>query len=113
MSKSFLLMFCIVTGLLVLACSRPAETNRNAVATVSGDPIGVAECDDFINAYENCVATKVPEASRAAMRTSMATLRADWKKAAEDPQTRPALAAACKAHRERTVVQMRAHGCTF
>ncbi len=106
-------MFCIVIGLLVLACSRPVDTNRNPPAIVSGEQIGVAECDDFINAYENCVATKVPEASRAQMRTSMATLRADWKKAAEDPQTRASLAAACKAHRQTTMVQMKAHGCTF
>jgi hypothetical protein len=128
MSKTLLLMICILTGLLVLACAKSAETNRNlapatsstpvpagtpATTASTGDKIGVAECDNFITAYETCVSSKVPEAGRAAMRSSLATLRAEWKKAADNPQTRPTLAAACKSHLEATRTQMKAYGCTF
>ena len=73
MSKSLLLMMCILTGLLVLACAKPAETNRNAApantstpapagtpttTASAGDKVGVAECDNFITDYENCVPVK-------------------------------------------------------
>src|SRR5687768_6483811 len=112
MSRNFLLMLCLVIGLLVLACGSP-DTNRNAPANVSGTTaapapsaaatvaatggqIGVAECDNFLTAYENCISTKVPEAARAQFRTTMTTWRAEWKKLADNQQTRPGLVQACK-----------------
>jgi hypothetical protein len=130
MSKSLLLMLCIVIGLLVLACSRPVDTNRNAAApTNAGSPVpagtiaanttgsatqvGIVECDNFITAYENCVSSKVPEAARAQMKNAVTTWRTEWKKLADNPQTRGTLAAACKTQREATVAQMKAYGCTF
>ena len=73
MSKSLLLMICLLTGLLVLACGKSAETNRNANATaansstpapaasvvtnrntnssVAPDKIGIEECDAFLTKY--------------------------------------------------------------
>jgi hypothetical protein len=130
MSKSLLLMLCILTGLLVLACSKSYETNRNATNTAApaGSPaittnkndnapvtdrVGVAECDNFITSYENCVSSKVPEASRAQLRQAVATWRAQWKKLADNPQTRGTLAAACKTQIEATRTQMKPYGCTF
>ena len=138
MSKSLLLTLCIVIGLLVLACSQPAETNRNATnasaPVPAGTPaapvvpptnrngndntgataqVGVAECDTFITAYENCVTTKVPETARAQFRTTLTTWRTEWKKLADDPQTRPTLVNVCKTHMENARTQMKAYGCTF
>jgi hypothetical protein len=134
MSKSLLLMSCIVIGLLVLACAKSVETNRNgetnATAPVAaGTPVapptnrndstgataqvGVAECDTFITAYENCVTTKVPEAARAQFRTSIATWRTEWKKLADNPQTRGTLASVCKSQLESARTQMKAYNCTF
>ena len=132
MSKSLLVMVCVVTGLLVLACAKPAETNRNAVAPAnSSSPVapsqqtnrndntgpvaqvGVAECDSFITSYENCVTTKVPEAARAQFKSSIATWRTEWKKLADNPQTRGTLATVCKTQLENTRTQMKAYGCTF
>ena len=89
MSKSLLLMLCILIGLLVLACGKsvkrtamlrltpprlpagtpvapPTNRNDNTGATAQ---VGIAECDTFITAYENCVTSKVPEAARAQFRT--------------------------------------------
>jgi len=116
-------------GLLVLSCNKPAETNRNAAAPApAGTPaaatnrnapapaaqaVGVAECDNFITAYENCVSSKVPEASRAALQNAVATWRTQWKKLADNPQTRGTLAAACKTQLEATRTQMKPYGCTF
>jgi len=134
MSKSLLLMSCILIGLLVLACGKAVETNRNgntntATAVPAGSPVapptnkndnsgaraqvGVAECDTFITAYENCVNAKVPEAARAQFRTTMTTWRTEWKKLADNPQTRPTLVNVCKTHMENARTQMKAYGCTF
>lgn len=132
MSKSLLLMLCLLTGLLVLACGS-YDTNRNAApstatasspapagtpatnanTTAAADKVGVAECDNFITAYENCVSSKVPEAARAQLRNSVVTWRTEWKKLADNPQTRGTLAAACKTQLEATRTQMKRYGCTF
>ena len=127
MTRSLLLMICILTGLLVLACAKPAETNLNAAptntsapvpagtpaTTASGDKVGIAECDEFIAAYEACVSGKVPEAARAALKSSITTWRTEWKKLADNPQTRGTLAAACTRQREAARTQMKPYGCTF
>jgi len=119
-------------ALLIFACTKPeSSTNREGTnssatstpataaatpptATAStGEKIGVAECDEFLTAYENCVTGKVPEAARAQYKTSIATLRTQWKKLADNPQTKPTLAAACKQSLETTRTAMKSFGCTF
>ena len=134
MSKFFLLMVCILTGLLVLACG--SGTNKNAVApsaatspVPAGTPVstnrngnenanvaekvGIAECDSFITAYETCVSSKVPAAAQANLKASVAQWRTQWKKLADNPQTRGTLAAACKTQREATMTAMKAYNCTW
>lgn len=133
MSKSLLLMVCILTGLLMLGCGAPTNRNADAPSTASsplpagsptlttnrndnrpgGDQVGIAECDNFITAYETCVASKVPEAARANLRAAVTTWRTEWKKLADNPQTRGTLAAACKTQRDATIAQMRAYNCTW
>jgi len=110
MSKSLLFMACVVTSLLMIACGAP--TNRNADVP-AGEQIGIAECDNFIRAYETCVSSKVPEAARANLRASVTTWRSEWKKLADDPQTRGALASACQRQRELTRTSMQAYNCTW
>jgi len=127
MSKSLLLMLCILTGLLVLACAK-SDTNRNVApaATNSSAPastpattaanatkIGIAECDTFLTAYDNCVSTKVPEAARAQYRTAITTWRTEWKRLADNPQTRGTLANVCKTQLETARTQFKAYNCTF
>jgi hypothetical protein len=133
MSKFFLFMVCILTALLVLACGAPTNRNTEAPSTATspapagtpstttnrndnapvGDKVGIAECDNFINAYETCVSSKVPAAAQANLKASVATWRTQWKKLADNPQTRGTLAAACKTQRDATITQMKAYNCTW
>ena len=114
MSKFLLLIACVLIGLLVLACGAPTNRNAEAPSTVSaGEKVGIAECDNFIAAYETCVNSKVEEGARANVRASVARLRTDWKKMADDPQMRATLAAHCKAQRETTMAAMKAYNCTW
>lgn len=130
MSKSLILMLCILTGLLVLACAKSADTNRSVAAPSStnssapagtpatstaaaGDKIGIAECDSFLTAYDNCVSTKVPEAVRAQYKTAINNWRTEWKKLADNPQTRGTLATVCKNQLETARTQVKSFGCTL
>ena len=136
MSKSLLLMICILTGLLLLACGKSAETNRNANATApagtapapaatvstnkngngasaTAEKIGIEECDSFLTAYDNCVSTKVPETSRAQYKQAIANWRTSWKKLAETAATRATLASVCKNQLETARAQLKAYNCTF
>ena len=133
MSKFFLFMACILTALLVLACGSPTNRNTEAPSTATspvpagtpstttnrndnspvGDKVGIAECDNFINAYETCVSSKVPAAAQANLKAAVATWRTNWKKLADNPQTRGTLAAACKTQRDATMASMKAYNCTW
>ena len=114
MSRFGLLIAFVLIGLLVLACGAPTNRNAQAPSTVStGEKVGIAECDNFIAAYETCVNSKVPETARPNVRASVARLRTDWKKMADDPQLRATLAAHCKAQRETTMAAMKAYNCTW
>jgi hypothetical protein len=114
MSKFFLLIACVLIGLLILACGAPTNRNAEAPSTVStGEKVGIAECDNFIAAYEACANSKVEESARANVKASVARLRTDWKKMADDPQTRATLAAACQRQRAATMVAMKTYNCAW
>jgi len=135
MSKSLLLMMCLLTGLLVLACGKSAETNRNANATApanstapapaasvvtnrntnspGAEKIGIEECDSYLTAVDNCVSSKVPEANRAQYRQALNTSRTEWKRMADNPQTRGTLASICKTALANARTQFKAYNCTF
>ena len=129
MSRTLLLISCLVIGLLILACGGP-PTNKNSAANESAktaatpapttaatvaaaNQVGIPECDNFITAYENCVTTKVPDAAREQYKAAVATWRTEWKKLADNPQTKAGLAQACKLQIETARTQMKAYNCTF
>jgi len=130
MNKRILFPLCIVLGLLLVACgttdvtvnrndSAPPATSPATAATpatavaVSGDKIGVPECDDFIAAYDACVTGKVPEMARAQYKASIEQWRTPWKQLAANPNTKATLAAACKQSAEQARVSMKSFNCTF
>lgn len=89
----------------------PATTTSPAAAT--GDKIGVAECDDFIAKYDDCVTAHVPEAARAQYKASIDQWRKSWRDLAANPQTKPTLAAACKQAAEQARSTMKSYNCSF
>ncbi|HEY5883261.1 MAG TPA: hypothetical protein VIT88_01160 [Pyrinomonadaceae bacterium] len=126
MTKRIALPICLVFAFLLVGCATtetntntnsaarsPATTSTPAAAVPTGDKIGVAECDDFIAAYDACVTGKVPEAARAQYQATIEQWRSSWKKLAENPQTRSSLAAACKQSAEQARAQMKSFDCTF
>jgi hypothetical protein len=130
--KKVLIMLCFLSSLLLLSCTKSEVTNGNSntagsetkatpaatakngtTASTAGDKVGVAECDAFITAYENCVNNKVPAAVRPQFSSGIAQWRTQWKKLADDPQTKPTLVSVCKNQLEAAKTSMKAYNCTF
>jgi hypothetical protein len=95
--------------------STPAATSSTPAATTAstGEKIGIAECDDFLDKYDACVSDKVPAAARAQYQSSLAQWRKAWRDAAANPQTKATLAQQCKMIAEQTAPSMKSFGCTF
>jgi len=120
-----LLIFAVLCAAILIGCSKTEMSNSNSMAdnsnksmassgtTASGDKIGIPECDDYIAKYESCVRGKVPEAARAQLENSLKMARDNWKKAAENAQSRGTLAAACKQASDAAAASMKAYGCTW
>ena len=87
-----------------------ASTPATAAASTSGGDVGVAECDEYIKKYESCTG-KVPEMVRAQYENAGKQLRDQWKKLADNPQTRGSLAAACKQATEQQAAAWKMYGC--
>jgi hypothetical protein len=127
MLRKSLIVFSILCAAILIGCNKTEMSNSNTAAdnsnksatgttsttAASGDKIGIPECDDYIAKYESCVRGKVPEQARAMMESSLKTSREAWKKSAENPQSRAALAASCKQASEAAASSMKAYGCTW
>ena len=91
------------------AASAPAKP---ATAQASAGNIGIPECDDYLNKYQACVESKVPESARVALKLSLDQTRTAWRNAATTPGGKEGLAAACKQARDASKTSMSAYGCT-
>src|SRR6266576_2512339 len=115
MFRKSLLVGCILCAAILIGCSKTETSNSNtggsSTTASTGDKIGIPECDDYIAKYETCVRGKVPEQARVALESSLKTARDNWKKAAENAQSRGTLAAACKQASEAAANSMKAYGC--
>lgn len=116
-TRTFSLFFvCLLLGALMLACGGGAADNASNASggtTASGDKVGVAECDDFIQKYEACVNSKVPETARSMVKANLDSMRTAWKKAAETPQGKAGLAQGCKAALDNAKTTMGSYGCSW
>lgn len=129
MLRKSLLIFSILCAAILIGCNKTETSNSNTASdnsnktssnsggpsttAASGDKIGIPECDDYIAKYESCIKGKVPEAARATLESSLKTARENWKKAAENPQSKASLAAACKQATDAAAASMKAYGCTW
>ena len=93
--------------------TKPAATTTPATTASTGDKVGVAECDEYLEKYEACLKDKVPEQARAMLRSSFEQNRKAWQSSAATPEGRAGLAQACKAAREAAKQSMAAYNCNW
>ncbi|NMJ42644.1 hypothetical protein GWK16_15460 [Roseomonas sp. JC162] len=93
-------------GLLAVLAAGPAFAQ-------SATPIGVAECDDFLTKYDQCLNTNVPAANRAQVGAAVTQMRDSWRQMAQNPQTRPMLGPQCTQMAQQMAQSMSAYNCRF
>lgn len=91
--------------------SRDTPTLETKAASV--DKTGIPECDNYIEKYEACITGKVPESARQTTLSSFKQTRQTWKSLADNPQTKPTLAATCKQSLEMTKQAMNQYSCDW
>jgi hypothetical protein len=106
MTRRFgVLAFAVTSALALSACggggasqstttAAPAKSDSSQMTVASGD-FGVPECDDYMKKYVACVDSKVPDASRQALKQALDQTKAAWKQAAATPGGKAALATGC------------------
>lgn len=78
------------------AAAAPASTPATGTVTTAANT-GVASCDEYLAQVEKCLKNpNVPEAAKAAYRSSLEQNRTAWKQAASTPQGKAALETSCK-----------------
>ena len=93
--------------------SSTSSTTASSSSSSSGESIGVPECDDYLSAYRDCLASKVPEASRAELNEALEQSVATWRSAAASPEGKAGLAVACTQAREAAKPGVSAYGCSL
>ena len=89
------------------------STTNTTASSGGGDKLGIPECDEYIAKYEACVNSKVPEAQRAQVKTTLDQSRAAWRTAAATPQGKASLPGLCKQAMEMARTSMKSYGCDF
>lgn len=93
--------------------STTTTTNDVAKTDTTGDKIGVPECDEYIQKYEACITSKVPEAQRGMYKSTFEQQRKAFKDAAANPQSKAGLATGCKQAIETAKQAMTSYGCAW
>lgn len=100
-----------------LEASKSADTKSTPGAATTtpsaADKIGVAECDEYLTKYENCIKDKVPASVRSTFETSMASARTAYKTSAASPQAKATLAQTCAAALDQTKKSLASYNCTW
>jgi len=101
-----------VLVLVLAACSDSAKAPAASVATITA-VTGVADCDQFLSAYEQCLSDKVPAASRDAMMSGIAQWKTAWHDMAANAATKDMLPQICKQARDASRAAMQAYDCAL
>lgn len=109
MQKLGYLFLISLLALTLNACSKKDKTG----GALSGDKIGVAACDEYIEKYQKCISDKVPESGREMMKSSFEMVVKTWKEAAQTAEGRASLEVACKTAVDTAKQALGAYGCTW
>jgi hypothetical protein len=110
-SAMFVLLLVVAVG---AACGKKNEgtaPSTGGTMAPSGDKIGVAECDTYIEKLTKCLDSKVPEAAKGPMKSSFDQAVKGWKDLAMTPAGKTGLATACKMALDQSKQTMAGFGC--
>jgi hypothetical protein len=94
------------------AVTTPAVTTA-ATSSTAASVTGIAECDQFLSAYEQCVSEKMPEQARAQMQTGLDQWKKSWHDMANNASTKDMLPQMCQQARDSSKPALQAYGCAL
>ena len=80
-----------------------------STAAAGGASTGVAECEDYLRKVRACIGSKVPEAQRGLIGSSVDATEKSWAAITD----KAALASACKMASDQAKAAYAAYGCTM
>lgn len=95
------------------AAPTPAAPEPAAAPVAAAGVTGIAECDQFLTAYEQCVMEKMPEQARAQMQTGLEQWKTAWKDMANNATTKDSLPQICAQAKQSSAPALQAYGCTL
>jgi hypothetical protein len=99
-------------GVVKKANEVAAQASAHAnVASV--EPLGVPECDSYLQAYETCLTDKVPAQDQQLYRVRLESQRRAWQQTAADPNSREVLVQQCKDAATLARETFGRYGCDF
>ncbi|MCB1598656.1 MAG: hypothetical protein R3F18_09915 [Lysobacterales bacterium] len=90
------------------AAASPAGSNPKSAAST-----GIADCDNFLVAYEQCLTNQVPAAASEQMKVGIAQWKKSWAEMAANSATREALPQVCQQARDAAKPALQAYGCAL
>lgn len=96
-----------------LGALKKAKDAAARASARAAEPIGIAECDDYIEKYEACLIDKVPDEQRADLRRTLNEQRSKWHDAMSSGQDQAAIAEQCKSAASDALAKLGSYGCTF
>lgn len=119
-------LLCLLCLTLFAACGKhesspAAKTTPPETAPAKTEPatttelasFGVAECDDYLKRYLDCIDAHVPAAAREQVRSTLEQTRSAWQLAASTPEGKAGLAAGCRQASDAARASMQVYGCSF
>lgn len=94
--------------------TEPAAEPAPAPAVATATAItGIAECDNFLAAYEQCVMEKAPAEVRTQLASGIEQWKTAWQTMAANDATKASLPQVCQQTRDASVPGLQAYGCTL
>ena len=78
------------------APAAPAEPAAPAAPAAAASVTGIAECDEFLAAYEQCLSDKMPAEARAQMQVGYDQWKKSWAEMAANDATKASLPMVCQ-----------------
>jgi len=88
------------------------EAGKLEAQPTSAGPVGIPECDEFIEKYRRCVADHLPEAARQGVQTGIDAMIQGFREVAAGP-AKAGLASACKVAFDSTKQATASMGCVW
>ena len=98
-----LLLLHVAAAVLTIAVAGPARAQST----------GIAACDDFLQKYDTCVTSKLPEAQRATYKAQLDQTRKMWIDMAKNPSAKSTMEGTCKQTTDAIKASLQSFGCAF